>query len=255
MSPPAPEPDAGKPAQGEPAPRQPAQGEPGPRQPPQGEPDLVGRTDQPTGPSQVLPMFPLQTVLFPYGLLPLHVFEPRYRALTQQCLATDRRFGVVLIAQGSEVGGGDARHTVGTVAWIDQAADLPDGRFAVVASGRDRLVIRQWLADDPFPRAEVTITPPDPIAPAATSVERATIAVRRAYAMRSELGHGPALPAGTRFADDLAVAAWQLCDLAPVGPADRQRLLEVEHAEDRLDLLCSLADAMADDLARLLAGG
>ena len=54
-------------------------------------------------------MFPLSAVLFPYATMPLHVFEPRYRALMHDCLAGDRRFGVVLIERGSEVGGGDQR--------------------------------------------------------------------------------------------------------------------------------------------------
>src|SRR4051812_26706984 len=56
-----------------------------------------------------LPMFPLGTVLFPHAVLPLHVFEPRYRALVETCLHSDGRFGVVLIERGYEVGGGDAR--------------------------------------------------------------------------------------------------------------------------------------------------
>ena len=63
-----------------------------------------------------MPMFPLGTVLFPHAVLPLHVFEERYRALTETCLRGDGRFGVVLIERGSEVGGGDVRFGVGTVA-------------------------------------------------------------------------------------------------------------------------------------------
>ena len=74
-----------------------------------------------------LPMFPLGTVLFPHGVLPIHVFEPRYRAMVDDCLAGDARFGVVLIERGSEVGGGDTRFHVGTVAQIVQAGKMPDG--------------------------------------------------------------------------------------------------------------------------------
>ena len=61
-------------------------------------------------------MFPLGNVLFPHAQLPLHVFEPRYRALAETCLAGDGEFGVVLIERGSEVGGGDTRFSIGTVA-------------------------------------------------------------------------------------------------------------------------------------------
>src|SRR5436189_1506182 len=82
-----------------------------------------------------MPMFPLGTVLVPSAGLPLHVFEPRYRALVHDCLAGDGEFGVVLIARGSEVGGQDVRTDVGTVARIVQAQELPDGRWAIAAVG------------------------------------------------------------------------------------------------------------------------
>ena len=87
-------------------------------------------------------MFPLGAVLFPSMVLPLHVFEPRYRALTRDCLAGDRRFGVVLIERGSEVGGGDVRFSVGTAAQIVEAAELPDGRFALGTVGVQRVRVR-----------------------------------------------------------------------------------------------------------------
>ena len=60
-----------------------------------------------------LGMFPLSAVLYPHAQIPLHIFEPRYRALTRDCLAGDSRFGVVLIERGAEVGGGDQRMAVG----------------------------------------------------------------------------------------------------------------------------------------------
>ena len=84
-------------------------------------------------------MFPLHTVLFPGVALPLHVFEPRYRALTRHCLDGDGRFGVVLIERGSEVGGGDARLSVGTCARIVEAAELPDGRWVLMVLGVERV--------------------------------------------------------------------------------------------------------------------
>ena len=77
-------------------------------------------------------MFPLGTVLFPHGVLPLHVFEPRYRTMTERCLADDATFGVVLIERGSEVGGHDERFDVGTAARILQAGRLEDGRWVTV---------------------------------------------------------------------------------------------------------------------------
>ena len=97
----------------------------------------------------VLPMFPLGTVLLPGMVLPLHVFEPRYRQLVQDCEAGDGEFGVVLIERGSEVGGGDVRTDVGTVAKIVQSQSLPDGRYLLATVGARRLRVERWLDDDP----------------------------------------------------------------------------------------------------------
>src|ERR1700689_5011400 len=103
-----------------------------------------------------LPMFPLGTVLFPHAVLPLHVFESRYRALMQHCLDADRRFGVVLIERGSEVGGGDQRARVGTQGVITRAAELSDGRWVLEVAGEVPVVIEEWLPDDPYPVALVS---------------------------------------------------------------------------------------------------
>src|SRR3954452_6160856 len=103
-----------------------------------------------------MPMFPLGSVLLPGAVLPLHVFEPRYRALVADCLAADEHeFGVVLIDRGQEVGGGDVRRVAGTVARMIQVAQLDGGRFAVVAVGTRRIRVEQWLPDEPYPRADV----------------------------------------------------------------------------------------------------
>ena len=98
-------------------------------------------------------MFPLGTVLLPSGVLPLHVFEPRYRRLAEDCLEGVPEFGVVLIERGSEVGGGDQRTAVGTVARIVEAATFDDGRYALGTVGVRRIRVVRWLEDDPYPRA------------------------------------------------------------------------------------------------------
>ena len=107
-----------------------------------------------------LPMFPLGNVVLPGELLPLNVFEPRYRPLVLDCLAADApEFGVVLIERGSEVGGGDVRTSIGTVARIVRVTPLGNGRFEIVAAGLRRVSVLEWLADDPYPRADVGTWP------------------------------------------------------------------------------------------------
>ena len=113
-------------------------------------------------PGTCLPMFPLGAVLFPHASMPLHVFEPRYRALMRDCLAGDHRFGVVLIARGSEVGGGDERTTLGTRGVITEAIELADGRWVLEVEGEARIEVTEWLPDDPYPVALVAEPEPEP---------------------------------------------------------------------------------------------
>ena len=199
-------------------------------------------------------MFPLSTVLFPHARLHLQVFEPRYRTMVAGCLAGDGLFGVVLIARGSEVGGGDQRVDVGTLAWIDTAEALPDGRWHLAVVGRGLLRVTQWLDDDPYPRARVEPWDPTPTIDC-DALHGAESEVRRVRALLSELGEAPAFPARGTRRDDPDKLAWGLCEAAPVGVFDRQQLLEAPGPNERLALLIDLVRGTGDDLGRILAGG
>ena len=204
-------------------------------------------------PDRSMAMFPLSTVLFPGAGLALHVFETRYRALVEDCLAGSGEFGVVLITRGSEVGGGDHRAAVGTAAAIEAARRLPDGRSLLVVRGTRRIRVQAWLGEDPYPHATVVDEPDGEGAPESLLAD-ARLVVRRARALASELGVRP-------LGDDLVPEApdggevWVLCGRAPLGALDHQRLLEVPGAADRMTLLITLVDALCDDFTRLLAGG
>jgi Lon protease-like protein len=201
-------------------------------------------------------MFPLSAVLFPGAELPLHIFEPRYRELTEHCLAGDGEFGVVLISRGSEVGGGDQRFAVGTVAHIEQASPFEDGRWAMLAEGRRRIAVGQWLADDPYPLALVEDLADEPGSPDEADFVTATSAVRRVRTLLSELG-SPAPVVADLGADDGAddgSRLWRLCEMAPLTALDSQRLLETSNPGDRLVLLTELCDALSGDLTQLLGG-
>lgn len=188
-----------------------------------------------------MPMFPLGMVLLPTMVVPIHVFEPRYRQMTKDCLDGDREFGVVLIERGSEVGGGDIRTDAGTLARIVDAQELPDGRWGLVAKGTRRIQVSRWLEDDPYPRAEVQDWPDDELgydegAEMDAGLPSVVASWRRVLALQSELGAaGP--PATFEVSDDPLTAVWQLSSLSPMGPLDRQRLLTAANAARRLDLL------------------
>lgn len=200
-------------------------------------------------------MFPLSTVLFPHAALPLHVFEPRYQALVADCLAGRGEFGVVLIERGSEVGGGDSRHGVGTIARMELASPLPQGRWMLMTRGTRRLRVAEWLPDDPYPMAMVEELAPGDDGADEGLLERATASVRRARALLSELGETPPMGTAVELGEDLDAAAWRLCALCPVTAHDGQRLLETEGTAERLRLVSSLADDVSEDLTRLLAEG
>lgn len=106
-----------------------------------------------------LPLFPLNTVLFPGQVLPLHIFEDRYRLMIRHCLAQDLPFGVVLIKRGQEVGDDAEPYMVGTVARIIESTHLGNGTMNIVTVGVERFRIRRLLRDQPYLRGEVMSLP------------------------------------------------------------------------------------------------
>ncbi|MDE0215041.1 MAG: LON peptidase substrate-binding domain-containing protein, partial [bacterium] len=198
-------------------------------------------------------MFPLGMVLMPEMVVPIHVFEPRYRQMTRDCLDGSREFGVVLIERGSEVGGGDIRTDAGTAATIIDAQEFPDGRWGLVAGGTRRIRVSRWLQDDPYPRAEVQDWPDaangdDDGAKIADKLPAVAATWRRVLALQSELG-APGPPAEFEISDDPLAAVWQLSALSPLGPLDRQQLLTADNAALRLSLLADLL-AGAEEVIR-----
>lgn len=203
----------------------------------------------------VLAMFPLGSVLLPGEILPLHVFEPRYRQLVIDLLADDvnePEFGVTLIERGHEVGGGDQRAAVGTVARVVQVEAFEGGRYGVIALGTRRLRVNSWLPDDPYPLADVDDLPDLPVDGSdaqdlATRVAAALSKVERVHRLAVELGD---VSAGRELTlgDDPVLATYQLASHAPLGPADRYRVLGAATPHERLALL----DACLDDVEALL---
>lgn len=170
-----------------------------------------------------IPMFPLGSVHFPHTPLPLRVFEPRYLTMIGRLLdEEDPRFGVVLIERGHEVGGGDRRSGIGTMARLISVSAGADALLAV-AVGTDRFTVDEWLDDDPYPRAEVTPLPEldwsDELTPLRTQAEAI---VRRTLARAPEARWD----ADTELSDDPIAAAWQLAAIAPLGDYDRYALLQ-----------------------------
>ncbi|MGC5222819.1 LON peptidase substrate-binding domain-containing protein [Micromonospora sp. DT81.3] len=170
-------------------------------------------------------MFPLGSVLFPYMPIALRVFEERYLAMLSAVLQDEPgEFGVVLIERGSEVGGGDRRFDIGTVARIEELGTT-DGAVAVIGSGTTRIAVDRWVDDGPFPQAEVTeladLEWKDEYLPLLTQAESI---VRRTIARAAEFVEHRWSP-DVAVDDDPAVASWQLAGIAPLGDMDQLELL------------------------------
>ncbi|MFN2202366.1 MAG: LON peptidase substrate-binding domain-containing protein [Caldilineaceae bacterium] len=90
-----------------------------------------------------MPLFPLETVLFPGMVMPLHIFEPRYLKMVNHCVDNQCQFGVVLIEEGSEAGSHAKPYTVGTAARISKVNHLPDGRMDITIAGTHRFRIQE----------------------------------------------------------------------------------------------------------------
>lgn len=198
----------------------------------------VGRVD-------VLPMFPLGTVLLPGNPLPLQVFEPRYLAMLRDIASGDGRFGVVLIERGFEVGGGDERFEIGTVAAVEQVSPTAEGRIRLLARGEGRFEIVRWLEDDPYPRAEVRRLPDltwdDEHAEQLQETERV---VRRALVVMSEY-RGGLWPADVELSEEPVTRSWQLAGIAPLGALDQLTLLQSSSVGELLERVAALtADAV-----------
>ena len=200
----------------------------------------------------MLPMFPLEVALLPDADLPLRIFEPRYSQLVADCLAADDPvFGVVLIAAGREVGGGDDRYDVGALARIVEHRALGGGKYTLRCRVSDRIRVLEWLPDDPYPRALVQSWPDEPGDPVSAEsirdVEDRVMGVfsRLAAARGVELPPRDMLFAGVALADTPGEKLYALASRVPMGQADRYAVLAAASPDARLRALSEAIDTVA----------
>jgi Lon protease-like protein len=196
----------------------------------------------------MFPMFPLGSVLFPAMPLPLRVFEERYLQMLAAVLQDEPpEFGVVLIERGQEVGGGDRRFDVGTVAQIAEL-DVADDMVTLVGLGGRRFEVAEWGEDDPYPRAELRfldeLTWDEEHRPLLQDAERT---VRSGLAIASEYVE-LAWSASVELAESPVDAAWQLAAIAPLGPMDQIDLLRASSVEQLLGRVIELTTASIESI-------
>jgi Lon protease-like protein len=185
----------------------------------------------------IIALFPLHTVLFPGGPLPLRIFETRYVDMVRRCTREQRPFGVVLIQEGDEAGPVSTTATVGCTARIADFYTLQDGLLGISCVGEHKFrVLRVWRADDGLNMAEVEWLEPEPRLPLPEEYQRLGETVRRAL---EELAEQYQL-VEKQYQD----ASWigsRLTELLPIELDDKQALLELDDPLARLDALMGLA--------------
>lgn len=190
---------------------------------------------------QSLPLFPLGTVLFPQGILPLRIFEVRYLDMINKCIQASAPFGIVALTKGVEIQmpeGREAFADVGTLATITHHASPQPGLKVVQCVGaqrfrilrRERLKHGLWVADIEHIDADQTVALPTELQPCA-SVLRKVIAQLPAQAL------APQLDPADRHWNDCTWVANRWCELLPMPPALKQRMLELDNPVIRLELV------------------
>ncbi|MSQ28654.1 MAG: hypothetical protein EXR51_11055 [Dehalococcoidia bacterium] len=178
-----------------------------------------------------LPLFLLNTVLFPGMALPLKVFEPRYRQMMDDCMAGDKTFGVMLIKQGHEVGEPAVPHKMGTTALIEDIEPQRDGTLAVATEGVQRFALLEMRQSRPYPLGVVEFQGPDDAVRdgAMAEIVRDTgeRVMRRLMALNHEWVRGLTLP------PEPEELSYLLAARLPVEAGVKQRLLE-SNLTDRL---------------------
>ena len=200
----------------------------------------------------VMPMFPLGSVLMPAMPLPLRIFEPRYLKLLGDLVAAENpEFGVVLIERGQEVGGGEKRMEIGTIASVTNIGTLEEF-YGLESVGARRFRVNAWLPDDPYPIADIDFLPDliwdDTLMPSRVHLETK---VRQLLAFASEFGD---LQYGSdiELSDDPMEACWQLAGVLPVGQLDQMDLLGSQSAEELIKRTYEIVTAADETLKAMM---
>lgn len=190
-----------------------------------------------------IPLFPLGTVLFPGGLLPLRIFETRYLDMIGECMREQKGFGVCTIRSGSEVGRAASCYDIGTLAFIQDFDRAEDGLLSIVARGERRFrILHSRVEPNQLLRASVAWL---------EEVEDAPLPPQH-RPMADFLGQlirraGEPFTGMQADFDSSSWVAGRLAELLPFALADKQRLLEMDAPLDRLDVI--YGELLAEELS------
>ena len=202
---------------------------------------------------QELPLFPLNTVLFPKMMLPLHIFEERYKEMINACLDRDSHFGVVLIGEGQETGEPAIPHNVGTTARIAQVTRLDDGRLNLIATGERRFYLDEVTQWRPYLKGRVRLVEQEEVgepAPSAEAIE-ALHTMLETY-LRALLGLRSGWVREVSSPTDPVILSFYIATVIRNDNELLQRVLESRTAVERLELVTPLLTEASQQTRRKL---
>jgi Lon protease-like protein len=204
-------------------------------------------------PDRIIPIFPLNIVLFPGMVLPLRIFEPRYQTMVRRLLADDRKFGVALIAEGQEVGAPAEPHRVGTIAEISSVEAANDGELLLLCVGLRRFRIDAMVEGEPYAQAAVTILEEgDPAEPVDEELLAACVAGLEAYIASLVAVSNLSITVPTEELSPIDLS-YLIAALLQVENEKKQELLEVQDVEERLAMALGMLKVENEEIAEFLA--
>jgi Lon protease-like protein len=188
----------------------------------------------------IIPLFPLQSVLFPGGRLPMRIFEQRYMDMAKVCLKESSSFGICLIARGEEVSAPGRKaaepHAVGTLAHIADWDMQQLGVLEIVAQGGERFrLLRHWAEGSGLLQGEVELIAAPAVLPVPGPYAR-LVPLLRAIVDEMESG-APNAPAKPHRFFDAGWLGMRYAEVLPIPVAAKQKLLEIEDSIDRLEII------------------
>jgi hypothetical protein len=192
--------------------------------------------------SMEIPLFPLNTVLFPDGILPLKIFEPRYLDMIGRCLRENRGFGVVSIREGGEIGTLASVHQIGTLARIDDWFQLEDGLLGIKAVGEGRFLVESVrrqsdglnVGSVQFIEAETAMSVPERYRGLVVLLQNVMSEMAEQFAGMD------------RHFEDASWVSCRLAEVLPLSLEQRQLCLEVSDPIQRLEIIAPLLESLRE---------
>ena len=187
-----------------------------------------------------IPLFPLDVVLFPDGVLPLRIFEPRYLDMVSDCMKSESGIGVILIKEGKEAGRAAKTYDTGTLSYISYWHKRNNGMLGITLTGKQRFrVLSTEVKANQLTVAEVELLPNTIISDIEHNEDLLIKLLKQIIAQLE-----PPYTTMTKCYDDMEWVSARLIELLPLQLKDKQQMLSMSELHERIDFLYPLLNSM-----------